>query len=194
MKRVSFAEFEAAKLEVIKGKEYREYTDTDQYGRNHKTYCCEDGGTFWEVTERGVTEFWSTAHPESRYYEEAKEIPDSRKQAVQKLKNLAYWFMGEMLKEEERGEQEKAEFEKAKAENPENLVMMVSTAGNNASVMKDCMKEAREAAEFLRDMENDVEAWQLAGINAMFDQCSRESIVPYDLPAAVKGLLCMQYR
>ena len=72
--------------------------------------------------------------------------------------------------------------------------MMVSTAGNNASVMKDCMKEAREAAEFLRDMENDVEAWQLAGINAMFDQCSRESIVPYDLPAAVKGLLCMQYR
>lgn len=29
------------------------------------------------------------------------------------------------------------------------------------------------------------------GVNAMFDQCNEERIIPYDLPTAIKGLLCM---
>lgn len=68
MERVSFAEYEAAKLEIIKGREYKEYADMDEYGRNHKTFCCKDGNTFWEITENGETEFWSTKHSESRKY------------------------------------------------------------------------------------------------------------------------------
>lgn len=94
--------------------------------------------------------------------------------------------------ERERGEKEKEAFEKAKETG--ELVMMISTAENNARVMKSCMKEAREAAEFLRDEKNDIEEWQLAGINAMFDQCNKENMVPYDMPTAIKGLLCMQYQ
>ena len=89
-------------------------------------------------------------------------------------------------------EKEKEAFEKAKEAG--ELVVMISTAENNARVMKSCMKEAREAAEFLRDEKNDVEEWQLAGINAMFDQCNKENMVPYDMPTAIKGLLCMQYQ
>lgn len=81
-----------------------------------------------------------------------------------------------------------------KAKEAGELVVMISTAENNARVMKSCMKEAREAAEFLRDEKNDVEEWQLAGINAMFDQCNKENMVPYDMPTAIKGLLCMQYQ
>lgn len=112
-------------------------------------------------------------------------MTENREKAIKRTKNLAYWFMGEMLKEEERGEKEKEAGE---------LVVMISTAENNARVMKSCMKEAREAAEFLRDEKNDVEEWQLAGINAMFDQCNKENMVPYDVPTAIKGLLCMQYQ
>ncbi len=67
--------------------------------------------------------------------------------------------------------------------------MRVSAHNHNASVMKDCMKASRDAANYLRDKENDVEDWQIAGINAMFDQCNKESIVPYDLPYAINGLL-----
>lgn len=119
-------------------------------------------------------------------------MTENREKAIKKTKNLAYWFMGEMLKEEERGEKEKETFEKAKEAG--ELVVMISTAENNARVMKSCMKEAREAAEFLRDEKNDVEEWQLAGINAMFDQCNKENMVPYDMPTAIKGLLCMQYQ
>lgn len=72
-------------------------------------------------------------------------MTESREKAIRRTKNLAYWFMGEMLKEEERGEKEKEAFEKAKETG--ELVMMISTAENNARVMKSCMKEAREAAE-----------------------------------------------
>ena len=103
-------------------------------------------------------------------------MTENREKAIKRTKNLAYWFMGEMLKEEERGEKEKEAFEKAKEAG--ELVVMISTAENNARVMKSCMKEAREAA----------------GINAMFDQCNKENMVPYDMPTAIKGLLCMQYQ
>ena len=39
-------------------------------------------------------------------------MTESREKAIRRTKNLAYWFMGEMLKEEERGEKEKEAFEK----------------------------------------------------------------------------------
>ncbi len=119
-------------------------------------------------------------------------MTENRERAIKRMKNLAYWFMGEMLKEEERGEKEKEAFEKAKEAGKQ--VIMVSTAENNTRVMKECMKEARDAAEFLKDEKNDIEEWQVAGINAMFDQCNKENIVPYDMPTAIKGLLCMQYQ
>ena len=41
-------------------------------------------------------------------------MTENREKAIKRTKNLAYWFMGEMLKEEERGEKEKEAFEKAK--------------------------------------------------------------------------------
>ena len=43
-------------------------------------------------------------------------MTENREKAIKRTKNLAYWFMGEMLKEEERGEKEKEAFEKAKGE------------------------------------------------------------------------------
>ncbi len=73
MKKATFSEYQEAKAEVMKGGECREYADTDEYGRLHKTICCEDGNNFYEVTENGITEFWSTKHSASRKYEEPQE-------------------------------------------------------------------------------------------------------------------------
>ena len=205
MKKATFSEYQEAKAEVMKGGECREYTDTDEYGRVHKTICCEDGNNFYELTANGVTEFWSTKHSESRKYEEpqgehqeaaqeeaaGKEdaYRERRKQVIKRLYALVYWFADEMLSEEEAEAREAAEFEREKAEKPGELVMRVSAHDHNASVMKDCMKAARDAANYLRNKENDVEDWQIAGINAMFDQCDKENIVAYDLPYAINGLL-----
>ena len=201
MKKATFSEYQEAKAEVMKDGECREYVDTDEYGRLHKTICCEDGNNFYEVTENGITEFWSTKHSASRKYEEPQEAAqdaaenkeddyrERRKKVIKRLYALIYWFADEMLSEEEAEAREAAEFEREKAEKPGELLMRVSAHDHNASVMKDCMKAARDAANYLRDKENDVEDWQIAGINAMFDQCNKESIVPYDLPYAINGLL-----
>ena len=62
MERVTFEEYEAAKAEVLYGKEYEE-TSSMENNVIHKQYVCKDGsGIFYERTENGVTEFWSTEY------------------------------------------------------------------------------------------------------------------------------------
>lgn len=119
------------------------------------------------------------------------ELSENRKKAIKRLYKLVYWFADEMLDEEDAEKREAAEFEEQRKKEPDKLQIRVSAHDNNARVMKDCIREARDAAEFLKSGENDVEEWQIAGINAMFDQCNEERTIPYDLPTAIKGLLCM---
>jgi hypothetical protein len=69
MKKVTFAEYQSAKNEILYGKEYKEYSTLDG-NTIRKEYCTEDGDTFYEVSENGSTEFWSTKNAESRVYEE----------------------------------------------------------------------------------------------------------------------------
>ena len=61
-------------------------------------------------------------------------MTENREKAIKRTKNLAYWFMGEMLKEEERGEKEKEAFEKAKEAG--ELVVMISTAEMKRTTLK----------------------------------------------------------
>lgn len=68
MERVTFEEYEAAKAAVLYGKEYEE-TSSMENNVIHKQYVCKDGsGIFYERTENGVTEFWSTEYSKSRIY------------------------------------------------------------------------------------------------------------------------------
>ena len=201
MERVTLKEYEAAKAAVLYGKEYEEISDMEN-NVIYKQYVCKDGsGTFYERTEDGATEFWSTEHSRSRLYvdkaenkpadEEKEELSESRQKAIKRMHKLVYWFADEMLKYEDMEEREKEVFERKRKEETDKKIIMVSTSRNNASVMKDCMREARDVAEFLKNRKNDIEEWQIAGINAMCDQCNVEKIIPYDLPTAIKGILCM---
>ncbi len=81
--------------------------------------------------------------------------------------------------------------EKESEENPDKLIIHLSTHESNANVMKQCLTDSRDIIKFLRNEKNDVEEWQLRDINAMFDSCNEENIVPYDLPWAIHGVLCM---
>ena len=72
MKTVSFKEYEDAKSEIIQGVEWKEFTEfPNQYGMMSKTYCTENNGNFYEVTDPNtrITEFWSDKHSTSRYYD-----------------------------------------------------------------------------------------------------------------------------
>ena len=68
-KTVTFREYEDAKLEIIKGVEYKEYSQMREDGRFTKQYATEKNGVFYEVTDNGITEFWSDKHSASRYYD-----------------------------------------------------------------------------------------------------------------------------
>lgn len=99
MERVTFEEYEAAKAEVLYGKEYEE-TSSMENNVIHKQYVCKDGsGIFYERTENGVTEFWSTEYSKSRIYadkaDEKVELSENRKKAI---KGYINWFIGSLTR------------------------------------------------------------------------------------------------
>ena len=118
-----------------------------------------------------------------------QEYKEIREQVFRRMRNLTFWFANEFLKEEDRACIEEKEAERLKEERPDELVCMILTAECNAHVMKDCMRAARDAAVYLRNKENEVEMWQLCGINAMLDRCDEEGIIPFDLPYVVEAML-----
>ncbi|MFQ7878038.1 hypothetical protein [Enterocloster sp.] len=103
----------------MKGKEYKE-TSSMENNVIHKQYVCKDGsGIFYERTEEGVTEFWSTEYSKSRLYvdesrpaHEEKKSLENRQKAIKRMHKLVYWFADEMFKEEDAEKIEAAEFER----------------------------------------------------------------------------------
>lgn len=191
MELATYQEFKGAKSEILEGKKYVE----------HREYCCEDGSRFYEITDDGMTEFWSTADTKKRCFEQPgrgetkrqEEIIESRQKILRRIYKLVYWFVSEMLEEEDAEEREAQKFKKQCEEESEKFQFRISAHDNNIGVLKSCIRDAHDVVEFFKE-EQDVEEWQLAGINAMFDQCNKEKIVPYDLPTAIKGLLCLHIR
>ena len=116
---------------------------------------------------------------------------DRIKKLLDKVYRLNYWFCNEMLIDEQHA----AEFEEAckKANESGEPVIMVSTAEGNAKCMKSCMKDTVAILNFLRKEENweYLEPWQMAGAEAMFNQCSEDNVIPFDLPAALMSVLGM---
>jgi len=111
--------------------------------------------------------------------EVAPEKMEALKKMSTRIQKLGFWLAGEMLDDEEKGKENRRNFEKAKAENPDTLVVSVDCSENNVRCMKNCLKSCQRVHK----------EWQIAGINAMFDQANKEGIVPYDLPYAIEGVL-----
>ena len=128
---------------------------------------------------------------ESEPVGEEKEIPNAeeRGKVLKRIHRLTAWFAEEMLDQEEQGRKASEEFEKACAKEPEKQMLMVDCSTGNAECMKNCMKASVKAAKFIRDKENEVEDWQIAGINAMFDKVNESKTIPFDLPYAINGIL-----
>ena len=78
------------------------------------------------------------------------------------------------------GYREAAEFKKQCEEEPEKMQFQVSARGNNTGVLRRCIRETRDAVEFLRDRDNDVEEWQVAGIAADIAICEDDELIPVD--------------
>lgn len=168
---------------------------------NFTEYRREDNkASFFEKRGKEQIEFWTSEESTRRIcvgYEQLNELEKkeqlfrNRQRVIKRMYRLVYFFADSMLNEEEAGKSEEAAFEKAREESPDKLIIHLSAHESNANVMKQCLTDSRDIIKFLRNEKNDVEEWQLQGINAMFDSCNEENIVPYDLPWAIHGVLCM---
>ena len=110
------------------------------------------------------------------------------------LYELSYYFSKEMRKEEKEQQERAEEIKKEAAKKGEPAIIVI--VPTNIKCMRKCLDETNAIIDYIKDDETRkyVEEWQLAGINAMFDQCNKENMVPYNMPTAIKGLLCMQYQ
>ena len=89
------------------------------------------------------------------------EKTEALKKMSTRIQKLGFWFAGEML----------------------------DCSENNVRCMKNCLKSCQRVHKYIQKNPEEIEEWQIAGINAMFDQANKEGIVPYDLPYAIEGIL-----
>ncbi len=150
-------------------------------------YICDLGDRLEVNLSDGKTvNIWIEAEQEP---EISPEKMESLKKTATRIQRLGFWFAGEMLDEEEKGKKNQEEFEKEKAENPDKLIVMVDVSENNVRCMKECLKSCLKSYRYMGKHKEEIEEWQIAGINAMMDQANKEGIVPYDLPYAIEGIL-----
>ena len=200
MEKVSIQKYLSEKKSIMNRQKYKEILHLHE-NEDYTEYRREDNkASFFEKRSGEQIEFWTSEESTRRIcvgYEKLKELEKkeqlyrNRKRVIKRMYGLVYFFADSMLNEEEAGKSEEAAFEKESEENPDKLIIHLSTHESNANVMKQCLTDSRDIIKFLRNEKNDVEEWQLQGINAMFDSCNEENIVPYDLPWAIHGVLCM---
>ena len=82
----------------------------------------------------------------------------------------------------------------AAAEKDGKIRCMVLTAENNARVAMSCITDCMAAVDILVNMEEDVDDWMIAGINAMLDKVKPSRGIPFNLSTSICGVLGAQYR
>jgi hypothetical protein len=115
----------------------------------------------------------------------------TREETTKRLRLLMSCYSIEYLHDLDVAEKEKKAVEKAKES--DELTCFVMVGEQNAKVMLDCMKSVRDAIEYMKDEENIVENWQLAGINAMLEQANEDHMISFDLGYAICGILGTEY-
>ena len=121
---------------------------------------------------------------------------EERRETAKRIQRLAYFYTVEYVGQLDNKKREDAavkEMQDAATEGGE-IKCMVLTAENNARVMMDCITDCIAAVNILTNMEEDVDDWMIAGINAMLDKVRVSQGIPFDLSTAICGVLGAQYR
>ena len=146
---------------------------------------------------------WIQAHAEAATSDSTKDTEDSgsatkeeRRETAKRIQRLAYFYTVEYVGQLDNKKREDAavkEMQDAATEGGE-IKCMVLTAENNARVAMGSITDCIAAVNILVNMEEDVDDWMIAGINAMLDKVRVSRGIPFDLSTSICGLLCAQYR
>ena len=146
---------------------------------------------------------WIQAPAEAATSASTKDTEDSgsatkeeRRETAKRIQRLAYFYTVEYVGQLDNKKREDAavkEMQDAATEGGE-IKCMVLTAENNARVAMGSITDCIAAVNILANMEEDVDDWMIAGINAMLDKVYESHTIPFDLPTSICGLLGAQYR
>ncbi len=121
---------------------------------------------------------------------------EERRETAKRIQRLAYFYTAEYVGQLDNKKREDAavkEMQDAATEGGE-IKCMVLTAENNARVAMGSITDCIAAVNILVNMEEDVDDWMIAGINAMLDKVRVTRGIPFDLSTAICGVLGAQYR
>ena len=146
---------------------------------------------------------WIQAPAEADTSDSTKDTEDSgsatkeeRRETAKRIQRLAYFYTVEYVGQLDNKKREDAavkEMQDAATEGGE-IKCMVLTAENNARVAMGSITDCIAAVNILVNMEEDVDDWMIAGINAMLDKVRVSQGIPFDLSTAICGVLGAQYR
>ena len=146
---------------------------------------------------------WIQAPAEAATSDSTKDTEDSgsatkeeRRETAKRIQRLAYFYTVEYVGQLDNKKREDAavkEMQDAATEGGE-IKCMVLTAENNARVAMGSITDCIAAVNILVNMEEDVDDWMIAGINAMLDKVRVSRGIPFDLSTSICGLLGAQYR
>lgn len=146
---------------------------------------------------------WIQAPAEAATSDNTKDTEDSgsatkeeRRETAKRIQRLAYFYTVEYVGQLDNKKREDAavkEMQDAATEGGE-IKCMVLTAENNARVAMGSITDCIAAVNILVNMEEDVDDWMIAGINAMLDKVRVSRGIPFDLSTSICGLLGAQYR
>ena len=146
---------------------------------------------------------WIQAPAEAATSDSTKDTEDSgsatkeeRRETAKRIQRLAYFYTVEYVGQLDNKKREDAAVKEMQDDATEGgeIKCMVLTAENNARVMMGCITDCIAAVNILTNMEEDVDDWMIAGINAMLDKVYKGNAIPFDLPTSICGLLGAQYR
>lgn len=148
-------------------------------------------------------DIWIQAPAEADTSDSTKDTEDSgsatkeeRRETAKRIQRLAYFYTVEYVGQLDNKKREDAavkEMQDAATEGGE-IKCMVLTAENNARVAMGSITDCIAAVNILVNMEEDVDDWMIAGINAMLDKVRVSQGIPFDLSTAICGVLGAQYR
>ena len=121
---------------------------------------------------------------------------EERRETAKRIQRLAYFYTVEYVGQLDNKKREDAAVKEMQAAETEGgeIKCMVLTAENNARVAMGSITDCIAAVNILVNMEEDVDDWMIAGINAMLDKVRVSQGIPFDLSTAICGVLGAQYR
>lgn len=164
----------------------------------HYDYICDLGSRLEINLKDGNKSInvWIEEPPAEPAKDEERENMKARYEVARRIQSLTYYYTEDYVKalDDKKREDAAVKEMQARADAGGGLEMMVLTAEQNAKVVMECITDCIHAVNVLKNTDEDVDDWMLAGINAMIDKVNESKCIPYDLPTSICGLLCAQFR